>query len=206
MNSGLGLGGTRPTCHIRIGAASFTFQMSIMATPGAERIWTVGHSNRSLDRFLELLGDADIEQIADVRRFPGSRRHPHFSADALREALAGRQIAYVHLPMLGGRRGTPAEDSPNTAWHVNSFAAYADYMATEMFAQGLASLEDLATERLTAMMCSEAVPWRCHRRLIADALIVRGWTVLDILGPGRVEQRPLTPFARVQNGTLIYPG
>lgn len=176
-----------------------------MTTPYAKRVWTVGHSNRSLEAFLELLSNTGIEQIADVRRFPGSRRHPHFNEGALRETLASREITYVHLPALGGRRGVPAESSPNTAWRVASFAAYADYMATEPFAQGLATLEDLATERRTAMMCSEALPWRCHRRLIADALILRGWEVLDIMGPGNVEQRTLTEFARVQDGMLVYP-
>jgi uncharacterized protein (DUF488 family) len=170
------------------------------------RIWTVGHSNRSEADFLALLAAARIEQIADVRRFPGSRRLPHFSADALRTSLAGRDIAYIHLPALGGRRGKPAEDSPNTAWRVVSFAAYADYMATEEFERGLETLERLAAEHSTAMMCSEAVPWRCHRRLIADALLVRGWEVMDILSARRVEPRALTDFARVESGVLTYPG
>ena len=171
-----------------------------------KRIWTVGHSNRPEAEFLALLAHAEIEQIADVRRFPGSRRWPHFSAEALRASLAEQGIAYVHLPALGGRRGTPAEGSPNTGWRVASFGAYADYMASEPFGQGLEILERLASERRTAMMCSEAVPWRCHRRLIADALLVRGWEVLDILSKGRVEPRSLTEFACVRDGVLTYPG
>lgn len=170
-----------------------------------KRIWTIGHSNRSLDDFIALLTGADIELVADVRRFPGSRTWPHFGEEALRESLGEHGIGYVHLPALGGRRGTPAEDSPNTGWRVASFAAYADYMASEPFLRGLESLERLAAERRTAMMCSEAVPWRCHRRLVADALLVRGWEVLDILSETRVEPRPLTPFARVHEGTLTYP-
>lgn len=172
----------------------------------APRVWTVGHSNRPLEDFLMLLEQARIEQVADVRRFPGSRRWPHFSGDALRTSLAERGVGYVHLAELGGRRGTPAEGSPNTGWRVPSFAAYADYMATEPFERGRRALERLATEHRTAMMCSEAVPWRCHRRLIADALLVRGWEVLDILGKGRTEPRALTEFARVRDGELTYPG
>ncbi len=173
--------------------------------PDPKQIWTVGHSNREPEAFLDLLEGAGIEQIADVRRFPGSRRQPHFSQDALREALAGRGIGYTHFPGLGGRRGKPADDSPNTAWRVASFAAYADYMATDAFAEGLAALETLAAERRTAMMCSEAVPWRCHRRLIADALIVRGWDVLDLITPGRVEPHALTDFACVSGQQITYP-
>lgn len=169
------------------------------------QIWTVGHSNRAPDAFLDLLEGTGIEQIADARRFPGSRRQPHFGADALRASLAGRGIGYVHLPALGGRRGTPAEDSPNTGWRVASFAAYADYMATEAFREGLERLEEIAAERRTAMMCSEAVPWRCHRRLIADALLVRGWEGLDVIGPGRVQPHALTDFACVLDGALTYP-
>lgn len=170
-----------------------------------KRIWTVGHSNRSLEDFLALLASAQIEQVADVRRFPGSRRWPHFSAEALRASLAQRGLAYVHLPALGGRRGAPDADSPNTGWRVASFAAFADYMSSEPFQRGLETLERLASERRTAMMCSEAVPWRCHRRLIADALLVRGWEVLDVLSPSRVEPHALTAFARVEGKVLTYP-
>ncbi|MDT0631570.1 DUF488 domain-containing protein [Rubrivirga sp. S365] len=170
-----------------------------------QRIWTVGHSNRDLEDFLDLLEGAGIERIADVRRFPGSRRQPHFGGDALREALDGRGIAYVHVPALGGRRGKPTEGSPNTGWRVASFGAYADYMAEDAFEKGLAELEAAALERRTAMMCSEAVPWRCHRRLVADALLVRGWEVLDVMAPGRVSPHALTSFARVCDGALTYP-
>jgi uncharacterized protein (DUF488 family) len=174
--------------------------------PSDKRIWTVGHSNREPEAFLDLLEEAGIEQLADIRRFPGSRRQPHFSGDALRDALGARGIAYEHLPDLGGRRGTPAPDSPNTGWRVASFGAYADHMATGAFERGLARLEAIAAERRTAMMCSEAVPWRCHRRLVADALVVRGWEVLDVMAPGRATPHALTDFACVHDGALTYPG
>lgn len=179
--------------------------LSDQTPPPGKRIWTVGHSNRDLDDFLDLLAGAGVEQIADVRRFPGSRRQPHFGGDALRALLAERGVGYVHVPDLGGRRGTPAPDSPNTGWRVASFGAYADHMATEAFEEGMAQLEAAALERRTAMMCSEAVPWRCHRRLVADALLVRGWEVLDIMAPGRVTPHALTDFARVCDGALTYP-
>lgn len=174
-------------------------------TPPPRRIWTVGHSNRALDDFLDLLGSEGIEQVADVRRFPGSRRQPHFSEGPLRKALAARGLGYAHFPALGGRRGKPAEGSPNTGWRVASFGAYADYMATAEFSEGLERLEAFAAGRPTAMMCSEAVPWRCHRRLVADALLVRGWEVLDLMAPGRAEPHALTAFARVCDGALTYP-
>lgn len=169
------------------------------------RIWTVGHSNRSEEEFLSLLTTAGIEQIVDVRRFPGSRRWPHFGEEALRKSLCREGIAYAHLPDLGGRRGRPAEGSVNTGWRTAQFAAYADYMATEEFQRGLDALIDSGSRNRTAMMCSEAVPWRCHRRLIADALIVRGWEVLDIMARGRASGRTLTEFAQVRDGLLIYP-
>lgn len=173
---------------------------------GKPVVWTVGHSNRTWQAFLALLVSAGIEQIVDVRRFAGSRRWPHFSGEALAANLQGEGIGYLHAPLLGGRRGTPAAESPNTGWRVKSFAAYADYMKTAEFREGLGELERVARERRTAMMCSEAVPWRCHRRLIADALIVRGWEVLDIMTEKRVERRTLTAFAEVRDGELEYPG
>src|SRR5690606_30006968 len=114
-------------------------------------------------------------------------------------------IGYEQLPALGGRRGRPAVNSPNTAWRVASFAAYADYMATNAFREGLSELEALARECRTAMMCSEAVPWRCHRRLVADALVVREWIVVDLLSSGRAERHVVTAFARVSDGELTYP-
>jgi uncharacterized protein (DUF488 family) len=168
-------------------------------------IWTIGHSNRSLEEFIALLQGAGIEQVVDVRRFPGSRKHPQFGQNALRASLAQAQIAYQHLPDLGGRRHTRRGDSPNTGWRVEAFSAYADYMATADFETALGSLEREANARRTAIMCSEAVPWRCHRRLIADALIVRGWKVFDIINPGSPKAHSLTPFAVVEGRSITYP-
>jgi uncharacterized protein (DUF488 family) len=168
-------------------------------------IWTVGHSNRDLATFLDLLRSEAIESLADVRRFPGSRRHPQFAGEALVRALADVGIAYRHLAGLGGRRGKPAPGSPNAGWRVASFNAYADHMESPEFGADLEALVAAAEAHRVALMCSEAVPWRCHRRLIADALIVRGWSVRDILGRGQVRDHALTPFARVVDGRLIYP-
>lgn len=171
----------------------------------AGTIWTIGHSNRSLDEFVALLAGEQIELVADIRRFPASRAHPHFNADALAAALARHHIGFQHYAGLGGRRNTRLPDSPNTAWRVDSFNRYADYMAGDEFSSALAELTAAAAERRTTMMCSEAVPWRCHRRLVSDALILRGWEVLDIVGKGPAKPHALTPFAQVEKGRLTYP-
>ncbi|MBX6315344.1 MAG: DUF488 domain-containing protein [Isosphaeraceae bacterium] len=177
-----------------------------MSTPTRE-IWTIGHSNRDLAAFLDLLRGEGIEQVADVRRFPGSRLHPQFGRDALSASLEAAGIAYRHFGDLGGRRGRPRPDSPNSGWRVEAFNAYADYMATAAFVAALEQLIALAERRRTAILCAEALPWRCHRRLIADALHVRGWMVWDILGPGQRGRHTMTAFARVlPDGKLIYPG
>jgi uncharacterized protein (DUF488 family) len=168
-------------------------------------IWTIGHSNRDLDAFLDLLRSEAIDLLADVRRFPGSRTHPHFSGEALKAALAGAGIAYRHFAGLGGRRGKPRPNSPNVGWRVASFNAYADHMDSPDFRDDFETLVTTAEDHRVTLMCSEAVPWRCHRRLIADALVVRGWKVRDILGPGQARDHVLTPFARVVDGRLIYP-
>lgn len=174
-------------------------------TASEPTIWTIGHSNRDLDAFLDLLRSEAIECLADVRRFPGSRKHPQFAGEALEAALAGAGIAYRHFAGLGGRRGKPAPGSPNVGWRVASFNAYADHMESPEFRDDLAALVATAEVHRAALMCSEAVPWRCHRRLIADALLIRGWGVRDILGPRQVRDHALTPFARVVDGRLIYP-
>lgn len=166
-------------------------------------IWTIGHSNRGIDEFVELLRSFRIAMVADVRRFPGSRRLPQFGKDALPEALAAHDIGYVWLPSLGGRR-KPRPDSDNTAWRNLSFRGYADHMQTEEFAEGLMALVSLACAAPTAMMCSEAVWWRCHRSLIADALSVLGISVLHILGPGNAVPHPMTSPAKVDDGVLSY--
>lgn len=168
-------------------------------------IWTIGHSNRSIDEFLDLLAGEQIELVADIRRFPASRAHPHFNGEALAASLAQRAIGYRHFAGLGGRRNTRLADSPNAAWRVDSFNRYADYMTTSEFTASLDELIAVAAERRTAIMCSEAVPWRCHRRLVADALIVRGWEIRDIIAKGPARPHAMTPFARVEAGRLTYP-
>ena len=177
-----------------------------MATRGEEpTAYTIGHSTRSEDELLTLLREADVKLVVDVRAFPGSRRHPQFSRDALSGWLPDAGIAYRHLPALGGRR-SPRPDSPNGGWREGAFAAYADHMATPEFQEALAELEAAARERPTAIMCAEAVWWRCHRRLIADALVARGWRVEHLgVGHGREVHR-LTEFAVVgPDGIPTYP-
>jgi uncharacterized protein (DUF488 family) len=172
----------------------------------AATIWTIGHSNRDLGAFLDLLTANSIQVLADVRRFPGSKRQPQFGRENLETALGEAGIGYRHFPDLGGRRTQRLTNSPNTAWRVESFNAYADYMQSTNFQASLQELADLAARQTTVIMCAEALPWRCHRRLIADALLVQGWRVLDILSPTQVKERELTEFARVQNGQVTYPG
>jgi uncharacterized protein (DUF488 family) len=168
-------------------------------------IWTVGHSNHQLDTFLGLLSATRIGLVADVRRFPGSRRHPQFQSEALERELAQAGIGYHHFEALGGRRSARAPDSSNSAWRVTAFNAFADHMETPEFRAALSELERLAGETNAAIMCAEALPWQCHRRLIADALVVRGWSVWDIMAGGKVEGHRLTEFARVVDGHLTYP-
>ncbi|MGH7904548.1 MAG: DUF488 family protein, partial [Candidatus Dormibacteraceae bacterium] len=168
-------------------------------------IHTVGHSTRSLDELAELLTLNGVQRLVDVRSVPGSRRLPHFAGSSLAGELPGRGIEYIHLPGLGGRRrGRPG--SPNAGWRNRSFRAYADHMLEEDFRADLERLLELASERPSAIMCAEAVPWRCHRRLVADALTLRGSEVLHITGRGAPYRHSMTPFARVEGGHLTYPG
>ena len=166
-------------------------------------IWTIGHSTRTLEEFLGLLSEYRIEAIADVRRFPGSRRHPHFASDALATTLPARGIAYQWIPKLGGRRKVQP-GSPNTAWRNASFQGYADYTATAEFAEGLAELLKLAASKRTALMCAEAVWWRCHRSIIADVLKLRGIEVTHIIDATHSTAHPYTSPARVVDGQLSY--
>lgn len=154
-------------------------------------LWTVGHSTRSLDEFLDLLAAHEIELVADVRRFPGSRRLPHFAREPLAAALESRGIAYEWIPELGGRR-RPDPDSPNVGWRHPAFRAYADHVATEEFARGLFALLMAAEGVRTAVMCSELLWWRCHRRLIADVVLSLGIPVLHIRDEGPAEPHRLT--------------
>ena len=168
-------------------------------------IYTIGHSTRSAEEFLGLLHPAGVTLVADVRAFPNSRRNPHFNGPVLAEYLRGAGIGYWHLPGLGGRR-SPVPGSPNGGWHETAFQGYADHMASPQFQRALTDLAAAARELPTAIMCAEAVWWRCHRRLIADALVVRGWTVEHLgIGDGPAVHE-LTDFAVVgPDETLMYP-
>ncbi len=167
-------------------------------------VFTVGHSTLPIERFLGVLGAYGILQLADVRTVPRSRRNPQFNADALRTSLAAAEIAYVPFGELGGLR-KPRPDSENAAWRNDSFRGYADYMQTDEFAAGVERLVALAAERRTAIMCAEAVPWRCHRSLVADALLVRGIGVVEILSETSWREHALTSFAHVAGTTVTYP-
>jgi len=167
-------------------------------------VFTVGHSTLSIDDFVALLAVYGIETVVDIRTVPRSRRNPQFNADALPQALAAHGIAYVGLPGLGGLRKT-SKDSPNKGWRNDSFRGYADYMQTPAFTGALGELIDLSRHRRAVIMCAEAVPWRCHRSLVADALEVRGIPAVEILSPTSNRLHKLTPFAKVRGTHLTYP-
>ena len=168
-------------------------------------IWTVGHSTLSIEDFIGRLTSFGIALLADVRSFPGSRRYPHFNKENLSLALADAGIRYEHFRELGGRR-RPRPDSLNMTWRNESFRGYADYMETDNFGEGIGRLLELARDRRTAIMCSEAVWWRCHRSMISDYLKVKGIDVVHIMGEGKSEPHPFTSAARVVNGELSYRG
>ena len=178
--------------------------MGLPPVTTAPTIWTIGHSTRSNEDFLALLSAHKIAQLVDVRRFPGSRRYPHFHSDALAHSLTEAGLIYRHEPNLGGRRAA-RPDSPNMGWKNASFRGYADYMHTEEFQEALETLIADATPSRTVIMCAEAVPWRCHRSLIADRLLTNGWDVWHIMGPSQVQQHRLTSFAVRQGDRLLYP-
>ncbi len=167
-------------------------------------ILTIGHSTRTLQDFVELLQGQAVKKLVDVRTVPRSRYNPQFNRDTLPDGLNAAGITYVHMPDLGGLRH-PRADSPNTAWRNASFRGFADYMQTPEFAASLDALIGLAREEQVAIMCAEAVPWRCHRSLIADALIVHGVSVEHIMSPTRRQTHSLTPWARVRGERLTYP-
>lgn len=167
-------------------------------------ILTIGHSNHSIAEFVALLKSHGVQRLVDVRTIPRSRHNPQFNRDALAASLRRARIAYTHLPKLGGLRHARV-DSVNTGWQNSSFRGYADYMQTPEFATALARLESLARHKLCAIMCAEAVPWRCHRSLVADALTVRGYFVEHIMTPTRRNPHKLTPFARVLGKRITYP-
>jgi uncharacterized protein (DUF488 family) len=168
-------------------------------------IWTIGHSTRSADEFTQILVAHEIGALVDVRSFPGSRRYPHFNKPELSNTLQLRGIEYLHNPQLGGRR-RPTIDSKNTAWKNASFRAYADHMETEEFKKGIEALLELSRTKRTAIMCAEALWWRCHRSLISDYLKANGIEVIHILGAKKTEEHPYTTAARIVDGQLSYEG
>jgi uncharacterized protein (DUF488 family) len=168
-------------------------------------IFTIGHSTRSLEEFVALLKAHGVSRLADIRTLARSRRYPHFAHDALAEALPRHGVAYAHFPGLGGLR-RPLRASINTAWRNDSFRGYADYMGTEAFERALIELLAFADGANTAVMCAEAVWWRCHRRLVADALVARDMEVFHIVGRGDAAAHRLSTIARVDRGRVTYPG
>ena len=171
---------------------------------GLRPIFTIGHSTRPIDDFIGLLHTNGVERLIDIRTIPKSRHNPQFNGDSLARSLRKAHIDYVHLKELGGLRRARS-DSPNTGWRNASFRGYADYMQTEDFEKALARAIELANDKPSALMCAEAVPWRCHRSLVADALLVRGIEVLEIVSASQPKPHKLTPFARVRGTRITYP-
>jgi uncharacterized protein (DUF488 family) len=168
------------------------------------RLWTIGHSTRKIEQFISLLEENGIKLVVDVRALPGSKRYPQFNKQALAQSLREHGIRYDHLPELGGRR-KPRPDSRNTAWRNASFRGYADYMETEEFRKGIERLVDVTSEvGPAAIMCAEAVWWRCHRAMISDYLKVRGIEVIHIVDANKTEPHPYTSAARIVDGALSY--
>ena len=166
-------------------------------------IFTIGHSTRTIEEFLVMLNSFNIKILADIRRLPGSRKYPQFDQDALKKSLEENGIEYVYIEDLGGRRKV-APDSKNTTWRNKSFQGYADYMETESFKNGINDLENLALEKPTAIMCSEAVWWRCHRSMVSDYLKAKNWEVLHIMSLGKATEHPYTSPARVVGDQVFY--
>lgn len=178
--------------------------MDPLGTP-LTKIWTIGHSTRQWEVFVEMLHEAGIQTLVDVRRFAGSRRHPQFSGATMGPELDKAGIDYVPMPDLGGRR-TTAPDSRNTAWRNASFRGYADWMASDAYRAARAHLAELARAAPTAVMCAEALWWQCHRSLISDDFKADGWDVIHLQAPGRSELHPYTSAARIVAGKLDYSG
>lgn len=174
-----------------------------MILPEKCTIYTIGHSTTTIEEFMELLFSFNIKGLSDIRRFPGSRKYPQFDQDALKKSIEENGIEYVYIEDLGGRRKV-SPNSKNTTWHNKSFQGYADYMETESFKNGAAELAKLALERPTAMMCSEAVWWRCHRSMVSDYFKAKGWEVLHIMALGKATEHPYTAPARVVGHQILY--
>jgi uncharacterized protein (DUF488 family) len=180
-------------------------RLSVNGGPASEgEVWTIGHSTHALPAFLDLLQAHGIESVADVRRFPGSRRHPQFGGEALAASLEATGIAYHWFAELGGRRRPDLLEAEGSAWRHPSFRAYAQYLRSEEFARGLDALLHVAKACRTAVMCSELLWWRCHRRLIADVLLFSGWQVLHIMGPNECSMHRLAPPVRLTPDGLSY--
>jgi uncharacterized protein (DUF488 family) len=169
-------------------------------------IVTIGHSNHPLDRFLALLAQHEVEALVDIRRFPGSRKHPHFHRDSLASALPKAGVEYRWLEALGGRRQEPREESPNLGLENKSFRNYADYMLTDEFREGIEKLLGVARRKRTAIMCAEGLFWQCHRRLVSDFLVANGVTVQHIMPTGDLRPHSLTRGAVLEGGHVTYPG
>lgn len=166
-------------------------------------VFTIGHSTRTIEEFIAMLQNFDIKILADIRRYPGSKRYPHFNKSELEEYLKDAGIKYIHFPDLGGRR-KPKPDSENTAWRNAAFQGYADYMETEEFKEAIRKLERLAEKENLVYMCSEAVWWRCHRSLISDYLKAEGWKVMHIMDINKAQEHPYSKPAKVDQGRLFY--
>src|SRR5690242_15659226 len=170
----------------------------------AGTVFTVGHSTLPIERFIALLATYGIERLADIRTVPRSRHNPQFNADALADSLGEAGVEYVPMQALGGLR-RPSKDSVNGGWRNTNFRGYADYMQTGAFAAALETLIELSRDKRVAIMCAEAVPWRCHRSLVADALLARGIPVVEILSDSNAREHKLTPFAHVEGERVTYP-
>lgn len=167
-------------------------------------IWTIGHSTHTIHEFTDILNAFDIRIIADIRSLPGSNRYPHFNKEDLEISLPKLDIEYIHLKNLGGRRKMK-KDSHNLGWRKESFRGYADYMETEDFIKAVKELEEIAFKNRLALMCAEAVWWRCHRSMVSDYLKLNGWKVIHILGINKTEEHPYTQPAKIIHGRLTYP-
>lgn len=168
-----------------------------------KEIWTIGHSTHSLDAFTAMLKSFQIEVVADIRSFPGSHRVPQFNKESLQITLPQNNIQYIHIKNLGGRRKVNP-NSKNTSWRHPAFRGYADFMETAIFKEGIRKLEQIASEKRTAYMCSEAVWWRCHRAMVSDYLKVSSWKVMHMMGVGKTAEHPYTQPARIVEGKLSY--
>jgi uncharacterized protein (DUF488 family) len=180
----------------------YNFSNKSMKTEN-KSIWTIGHSTRSFEEFVDILHSFSIELIADIRSYPGSRKFPQFNREALEISLPQNEIQYVHLKNLGGRRKVNPE-SKNTGWRHAAFRGYADYMETDAFKDGVIELVNMALKQPTAYMCSEAVWWRCHRSMVSDYLKLQGWKIMHIMGIGKAKEHSYTAPARIINGELNY--